>query len=67
MHVSFVSLLLCFRAANPKLEKLLNKDYVERVEIFMKETIGVEGTVLWTSLVLVSTTSAEAITTEEFQ
>ena len=39
----------CFRAANPKLEKLLNRDYVERVEIFMKETIGVEGTILWTS------------------
>ena len=34
----------CFRAANPKLEKLFNRDYVERVEIFMKETIGVEGT-----------------------
>ena len=38
------SSVACFRAANPKLEKLLNRDYVERVEIFMKETIGVEGT-----------------------
>ncbi|KAK7098566.1 hypothetical protein V1264_002830 [Littorina saxatilis] len=39
---SVVTNILPFRAANPQLEKLLNRDYVDRVEIFMKETVGVE-------------------------
>lgn len=39
---SVVVNILPFRAANPHLEKLLSRDYVERVEIAMKETIGVQ-------------------------
>ncbi|XP_046560057.1 GDH/6PGL endoplasmic bifunctional protein-like [Haliotis rubra] len=35
--------ILNFRKQNDHMEALLNKDHVEQVEIFMKETIGVQG------------------------
>ncbi|KAL8561991.1 hypothetical protein ACOMHN_001317 [Nucella lapillus] len=44
-HYLFKSVATCilpFRAANPQLERMLNRDYVERVEVFVKETIGVQ-------------------------
>ncbi|XP_046559770.1 GDH/6PGL endoplasmic bifunctional protein-like, partial [Haliotis rubra] len=35
--------ILNFRKQNDHMKALLNKDHVEQVEIFMKETIGVQG------------------------
>lgn len=37
-----VKAILPFRYLNPALEKRLNKNHVDRVEIFLKETVGVE-------------------------
>ncbi|XP_012941806.1 GDH/6PGL endoplasmic bifunctional protein [Aplysia californica] len=37
-----VQSILPFRALNKNIERSLNKDHVDRVEIFLKETVGVE-------------------------
>ncbi|RUS91385.1 hypothetical protein EGW08_000815, partial [Elysia chlorotica] len=39
---SVVKTILPFRFSNPHIEKRLNRNNVERVEIFLKETVGVE-------------------------
>ncbi|KAK7478622.1 hypothetical protein BaRGS_00030154 [Batillaria attramentaria] len=39
---SLVRTIIPFRMANPQLERMLNRDHVDRVEIFLKETVGVE-------------------------
>lgn len=40
-----VKAILPFRALNPEIEKVLDKDHIEKVEIFLKETISVEDRV----------------------
>ncbi|KAK0060380.1 GDH/6PGL endoplasmic bifunctional protein [Biomphalaria pfeifferi] len=46
-----VKAILPFRAQNSEIEKILDKDHVEKVEIFLKETIGIEDRVhLYNSL-----------------
>ncbi|CAL1547397.1 unnamed protein product [Lymnaea stagnalis] len=46
-----VKAILPFRFLNPEIEKVLDKDHIEKVEIFLKETISVEDRVhLYNSL-----------------
>ncbi|KAH9495863.1 6-phosphogluconolactonase [Bulinus truncatus] len=46
-----VKAILPFRAQNAEIEKFLDKDHVEKVEIFLKETVGIEDRVhLYNSL-----------------
>ena len=44
-HLVLVHYVFLFsnRMANPQIEKMLNRDHVERVEIYLKESIGVDG------------------------
>lgn len=43
LQFHFLIWLPFFRYQNPEMEKLLDKDHVEKVEIFLKETVGVDG------------------------
>ena len=35
--------ILSFRARNLKIDAMLNNEFVERIDIVMKETVGVKG------------------------